>query len=369
VTWSLRVVEATSFEEVERFQTGWDRLASLHRWPFAEFAWLRDGAKYVTASRNVFICLVVDESALVAAIAFSGTARRSLELIGSTEFCEASPLLSAHAQATSCLVEHLVARGIPFSLTRVLEPEQLAACMSSATAGKGLMFVRESSGAPYLNLPKTEGEFSSGLTSSRRNMLSRKRRKLGQRGALAFEASYPTTEEVLKHLAEFEQLEASGWKGQRGSAITMRRGFHEFFSATLQANAEQRRVRIDRLALDGKTIAIQFGLVAHGRYFLIKPTFDERWGELSPGQQLTHDAILESIRERLETYEFLGSDEQWKLLWADQVRASRSWVYYPFNTRGLIRLSADATRALARKVMKRANPGPTPTQSSAKSPS
>lgn len=346
---SLRLVEATSFADIEGIQAEWDQLASLSRWPFTEFAWLRDAARFVTR-RDTLIYLVLQGDSLAAAAAFSGTARTALELVGSTAFYEATPLLSAHREATTCLVEHLVARGVQFSMSRILEPEGLAACMASAIAGKGFTFVREAPGAPYLSLPKTEAEFSKQLTSNRRSMLARKQRRLGQVGALRFESSYPTPEGVLEHLAAFERIETGGWKGRQGSAVSLRHGFHEFFSAVLAANAARRRVRIDTLTLDGQTIAIQFGLVCHGRYFLIKPTFDERLGEYSPGQQLTHHAILASIREDLETYEFLGTSEQWKLLWADRVRPSRSWAYYPYSARGLVRLGADVVRGLARKL-------------------
>jgi CelD/BcsL family acetyltransferase involved in cellulose biosynthesis len=95
--------------------------------------------------------------------------------------------------------------------------------------------------------------------------------------------------------------------------------------------AATRRVRIDRLKLAGTTIAIQFGLVSGNRYFLITPTFDERWASASPGYALTYEAIKQSIAERLESYEFLGSEDAWKLHWTSTVRATRTWAYYPYS--------------------------------------
>jgi CelD/BcsL family acetyltransferase involved in cellulose biosynthesis len=344
----VRIIESESFDDIEAFRSDWDHLASLKRWPLSEFTWLRNTAKFV-AGHNVVIYGVYRDNALDAAIALSRTAGGFLEPVGSAAFFEATPLLSRDADATSKLINHLFTQRTPFSLSRVLEAHTVEPYLSQALAGKGFTRTRQTAGAPYLRLPTTPAEFRDGLSSARRNMLARKRRKLTNAGAVEFKSIYPSSADVATELSSFEQLEANGWKGRQGSAIVTRPGFHDFFLCALHENADRRRVRIDKLTLDATTIAIQFGLVCYGRYFLIKPTFDERLSEFSPGHQLTYEAIQQSILDGLETYEFLGSAEPWKLLWTDTVRPTRSWIHYPFNGKGLGRFAVDALRTLARR--------------------
>jgi CelD/BcsL family acetyltransferase involved in cellulose biosynthesis len=351
VSQTFTTVRAASFDEVAEFGAEWDRLASLQRWPLAEFAWVRESAKHLCPGATLAIVLVCRGKALAAAVALATTPARvaSLELIAASRLHEAAPILSDDPDALSRLTSELVAMGTPFALARILNPDYLEPHIRSASRGAGYVLKGQPNGAPYLDLPGTVEQFVKSLSSNRRSGLSRKQRKLEEAGTLKFSSSHPDCADVLAAIAEFERVEEQGWKGRQGSAITGRSGFHEFFVAALRGMARERRVRVDRLALDGETIAIQLGLVSHGRYFLIKPTFDERFGSLSPGYQLTYHAIKQSILAGMETYEFLGSEDDWKLHWTNTVRSTRTWVFYPYNVKGLARLGLDAVGAIGRR--------------------
>jgi CelD/BcsL family acetyltransferase involved in cellulose biosynthesis len=352
VATDFTVVEAASFEEVAEFQPEWDRLASQRRWPFAEFAWTRDCAKHLFPDAKLAIYLVLRREELAAAVALcrpKRSAHAALEIVGSTMLREANPLLADDAAALPYLVTQLALRKTPFALSRILDSEELEPALRLATRGLGHLMVRHPRGAPYLVLSETMENFEKSLSANRRSDLARKRRKLSGLGTVEYESRYPSREEVADDLREFEAIEATGWKGQQGSAIALRAGFHDFFSAVLGDMAATRRVRVDQLRLDGKTIAMQLGLVSGARYFLIKPTFDERWASVSPGYQLTYESIRTSIADRLEVYEFLGSEDSWKLHWTRTVRRTTSWVYYPYRLQGLVRFALDAVEAFRRR--------------------
>jgi CelD/BcsL family acetyltransferase involved in cellulose biosynthesis len=352
VSFRFSVVEVHAFDEIASLGSEWDHLAALHGWPFAEFAWTHVCARHLCPRSTTSIHYVLRDDRLVAAIplARTRTLASALTSVGADELYEASPLLTEDATATQILVEHLISKKIPLVLSRILEPDSFARTLKEAAWGKGRVVALRPPGAPFLTLERSVEDFVEGLSANRRSTLRRKRRKLEGSRRLEFHSDYPDHTAVVGALRDFEQLEDAGWKGRHGSAILRRRGFHDFYATALPVMAGSRRVRVDRLTIDSATVAIQLGLVSGGRYFLIKPTYDESLKEHSPGSLLTFEAIKQSIVEGLHTYEFLGSEEPWKLQWASGVRPTGSWAYYPYNLAGVARFSVDALHAANRKL-------------------
>jgi CelD/BcsL family acetyltransferase involved in cellulose biosynthesis len=349
------VVEAQSYDDAVPFREGWDRLAKIKQWPFAELNWVKACAKHLSPTASVTFHIVLRANTVAAAIALTRTpgAAAPLTNVGADALYEATPLLSESAPASRHLIDHLVGKSQPLMLSRFLDGSDIAEGLREARRARGRVLALGAPGAPYLTLQRSVESFLKSLSANRRSTLNRKRRKLESRGALAFHSVYPDEEAVLGTLADFERLENAGWKGRRGSAIAKRPGFHHFFATALADMARGRRVRVDRLSVDGMLIAMQFGLVSSNRYFLIKPTYDEALKEHSPGSILTFEAIKRSIAEGLETYEFLGSEDPWKLQWTRTVRHTASWVYYPYSPIGLARFGLDAWHAVSRKVRQR----------------
>lgn len=354
---SLTFSEIRSFDEVAGLQSEWDRLAKLHRWPMAELHWVRACAASLPPAGRPSINVVLRDGALAAVAALVAADRLAAPLatVGATALHEAMPLLSDGPDATVALLEGLAQLRRPLVLSRTLEPERYEEQVQRTLARRGRLFTLRAAGSPYLPLPDSPQAFADSLSSGRRNELQRKRRKLEARGAVTFESDFPDEHTVLADLDEFARLEDAGWKGRQGSSILRRPGLHAYFGAGLPEAARRRRVRIDRLKLSSDTIAMQFGLASDGRYFLFKPTFDERLSALSPGSILTFEAIKQSIVEGLESYEFLGSADEWKLRWTNVIRSTVTWVFYPYSAVGALRLGLDALGTATRRISARVN--------------
>jgi CelD/BcsL family acetyltransferase involved in cellulose biosynthesis len=352
VTSPFTILKFASFDAAAEFSGGWNNLAAACRWPFAEFSWVHACAKHLYPRSIFSIYVVLDHNdSLAAALPLQkSSALGGYTHVGADTLYEATPLLSRDVQWTSCLLKQLAADGHPFVLSRIVRPELVEGPLLEACSGKGRVVTRRPAGVPFLRLPKTVDEFVGGLSSSRRSKLGRKRRRLQDLGNLEFHSTHPDPPRLHEALHDFERLEQAGWKGREGSAITRRSGFHEFFASALSPMAADGRVRVDRLTLNGNAIAIRLGLVSGNAYFGIKPTFDERLQSLSPGHQLTFEAIKQSIVEGLETHEFMGSADAWKLQWTTDVRPTKTWVYYPYNFAGLTRFSLDVAHVLDRTV-------------------
>jgi CelD/BcsL family acetyltransferase involved in cellulose biosynthesis len=96
-------------------------------------------------------------------------------------------------------------------------------------------------------------------------------------------------EDVRSALEEFLALEASGWKGQHGTAILCdkdRTGFTRDFVNTLAAHA---LVWVQVLRLDGRAVAARVVLRSGMGAFTWKSTYDEAFRDYSPGILLLED--------------------------------------------------------------------------------
>jgi CelD/BcsL family acetyltransferase involved in cellulose biosynthesis len=124
------------------------------------------------------------------------------------------------------------------------------------------------------------------LSPKRRKELARLRRRLTVHGKLEL-ATARTEAEVAASLSEFLALEARGWKGRAGTAIDSNPAIGRFVGSAMTALAADAMARIDRLRLDGRTLAAAITLRHGEAAWFWKIAFDEAYARCSPGVQLT----------------------------------------------------------------------------------
>jgi len=90
---------------------------------------------------------------------------------------------------------------------------------------------------------------------------------------------------------DFVRLEASGWKGRAGTAIASSDAHRRCFDETSAAFAEAGRLQLLALEGGGRTVAMQWNLLAADAIFCLKVAYDEELASCSPGTQLEVSAI------------------------------------------------------------------------------
>jgi CelD/BcsL family acetyltransferase involved in cellulose biosynthesis len=118
--------------------------------------------------------------------------------------------------------------------------------------------------------------------------LRRQRHRLAEHGAIGFEVAR-TPAEVAAALEIFLRLEASGWKGKRGTALMQDDGDAGFVRCAAPALAENGQCEIVTLRAGDTSIAAGIVLRHQDRAFFFKLGIDERFAKFSPGVQLTLD--------------------------------------------------------------------------------
>jgi CelD/BcsL family acetyltransferase involved in cellulose biosynthesis len=116
--------------------------------------------------------------------------------------------------------------------------------------------------------------------------LRRQRHRLAEHGAVHFEVAR-TPEDVASAIETFLVLEASGWKGRRGTALVQHDGDASFVRRATIALAETGQCEIVSLQAGDTPVAAAIVLRHQDRAFYFKLGIDERFAKFSPGVQLT----------------------------------------------------------------------------------
>jgi CelD/BcsL family acetyltransferase involved in cellulose biosynthesis len=122
----------------------------------------------------------------------------------------------------------------------------------------------------------------------------------------------------------FLELEASGWKGQEGTAFATI-GHGDFLRQICSAFHRLGRLQLLSFETEGRAIAMQCGLRGGDTLFLFKIAFDEELAQFSPGIQLQVDNLeLFNEDESLELMDScaLPGNAMINRLWADRRRLS-----------------------------------------------
>jgi hypothetical protein len=183
------------------------------------------------------------------------------------------------AAFVAALVAHLRSRGVSLLYWPLMAADEpFARKLPGALAELGLgMEVVDRFERPQL----CRQEGPAPLSGSRRRGLDRSRRRLRERGELAFRTVDPA--ESSCWIERFLTIESSGWKGDAGTALACSEAERGFFVEAARRGGAKGRLIIHALELDGEAIAMTVNFRAGDRVWAYKTAFDERFATFSPG--------------------------------------------------------------------------------------
>ena len=98
-------------------------------------------------------------------------------------------------------------------------------------------------------------------------------------------------DDLGRWIEEFLQLEASGWKGRRGSALACTEVNRRFATDVLTGAFRRGRLQMGGLDFDGRPIGRRSSLLAGDGAYAFKTAYDETMAEFSPGVMLELDGV------------------------------------------------------------------------------
>ena len=165
----------------------------------------------------------------------------------------------------------------------------------------------------------------------RRNMMRRIRR-LEKQGSHLELSTLTAPGDVAEAIREYGRIEAQGWKGRNGTAITEDNDQAHFYRDVMQHFCARGEGYIYRVHLDGRLIGSELYIMRNGMLVGLKTTFDESLRELSPGFLMKYLIIRQVFAEaKANTIEFYGPVKDWHGKWATHIRPLFHFNYFRYG--------------------------------------
>lgn len=228
------------------------------------------------------------------------------------------------------------------------------ASLTRAARAEGRMTIgRTMARSPVIELAGSFADYERDLSRNRRRALRRHRAKLERVGTVELEV-YDGRGSLGELLEEAFRVEASGWKGERGSAIASSPDTHGFYTDVAHWAADRGWLRLAFLRLDGRAIACDYALEHDGAWYSLKAGYDEQFASFGPGALLLREEIAHCYDRGLARFELLGHVDPFKLSWTNRHVERTSLQAFRRTPAGVFAWTYGAMRERARTLVRRA---------------
>lgn len=237
----------------------------------------------------------------------------------------ALPTLNTDGPACGVMIDALRRRDVPFALVNPFE----RACLPAG--------------------PSFDEHMKSHVAPKLRRELARNRRRLEERGSVTFE-THRAGPGLAKAVDDFLRIEASGWKGRRGTAMACSAASRALALRAFNSPTEG-ACRADVLALNGTPIAVGLIVFAGGTGFTVKNAYDEAYGSVAAGLLLELEIIQSFLSERWAERLDSGTNGKHVIdrLWSGRIKvADLVFSLAPVAARARLATYCAAARAAAR---------------------
>lgn len=207
--------------------------------------------------------------------------------------------------------------------------EELPRLAAGAGCPTGLW---RSNHSPYVSLVGGWESYLKGLDAKHRSNLRNRLRRLSQRGEVGFE-TISSAAEVASALNDGLRLEAAAWKGEAGTAIRCQPERESFYRRFAERATQRDWLRLQFLTVERQRIAFHFSVCYRDKLYLLKPGYDPEYAPYSPSNLLCWMVLRDAFDRRLQEFDFLGVDEDWKREWARATRPHYWLFVFPNSPR------------------------------------
>ena len=261
-------------------------------------------------------------------------------------FLSGAPMVVARDAAASAFASMAEAAGEQGARAVILKEVTLSDEMISALESSGVTWcTTDAAERAALVCGQSYDEwFSGNFSRKRRKEYRRLHNRLSETGALVAH-SFEQGDDPQPWISEFLELESSGWKGERGTAMACNEKQRRSVTDALSALARSGDLLFWKLSLDGRPIAMLFAIRCGDSAGLGKIAFDESLSAYSPGVLL----ILEATRDllavpglRLVDSHAIPDHPMINNIWRDRVPIADLMLATPGTPKGLFTLMRHA---------------------------
>jgi hypothetical protein len=266
--------------------------------------------------------------------------RRVLGLFSNTWVDRSHLLLASLSPAiVDAMLDHLERTRIEFDLIELVPLEescpQTTLLLECFRRRRWPLGTEEHLQSPFLQLPSSWDELQQNLSSSFRQTLRRKVRKV--------EAMKNVTMRVIRDSSCLEPIVAVSletWQQDEGTSMASSEQILAFYRPIIEAAALAGTLECAVMEVDGEPAAFEFNLAHRRTLHNFKLGFKKKFSELSTGivlkAHLLKEVLDRPLQKRLTEYDFMGTAEPYKLNWTKSVRGHNR--YYAFRPHWNLRL-------------------------------
>jgi CelD/BcsL family acetyltransferase involved in cellulose biosynthesis len=345
------ISEPARFDAIAR---EWDALAGPAGYPFVSHAWLAAWWHAFSNGRHLLICTTRRDGQLAAALPL--WRRGSLVSALANAHTPTFTPIAVDDTAMAAVVDEVVAARFPSLVIGPLPADDAAVglIVASLRQHRRHTWVQPAHASPVVDVDGDADAYRRRLPRATRRELDRLRRKLEREHSVSFR---PLAEprDPASELETALELERSGWKGRRGTAILSSAEASAFYREVALRLAAQGSFRLSTLAAGNRVIAFDLAIVAGGAAWLPKGGYDESFSRYAPGLLLLVAGIERAHELGLARVELLGASERYKLKFASRVRRhvivhSHSWLPVPMARAVWARVGRPTARAVYRRT-------------------
>lgn len=173
--------------------------------------------------------------------------------------------------------------------------------------------IYEHDSVSVLHLPTNGSELLQTFSNRQRANLRNAASRLQRAGGGQVETATPET--LFEFLDDLFRLHTTRWSQSGQPGVLRDEGTRNFHRCSAPALLEKRVLKIHRLRMEERTIAIIYSLWDRGTVFCYLQGFDAAYASLSPGTQLMFAVIEEAQRQGFRKFDFLRGQEPYKQHW------------------------------------------------------
>lgn len=336
---------------------GWDRLAEPWGTPFLRHAWFTAWWEAFGGARDLRICTLWDGDELAGVYPLCANGHR-LEAMRNAHTPDYMPFARDERALLELLDAALPACRGYIVQRRIPTETPVPAALTAASRRAGLLtFMEAGIVSPLVRIEDDFDTYMARLSKKTRGDVRRCRRLLEAAGEVKVRAIEPPEDLEAELTAGFE-VEGSGWKAERGTAIISSRDTELFYRSVCRRFAADGRVGLSTLELDGRLIAFSMNLVDFDKVWGLKGGYERAFSRFSPGILLTMAEIERCYELGLETLEMLGDEAAWKRKFGWGERRHEVVHSYEWRPAPLVRfVFARYVRPRARRAAMKVQPG------------
>jgi CelD/BcsL family acetyltransferase involved in cellulose biosynthesis len=312
--------------------------------PFLEYAWVRTWWESFGAGStlHVLVLRAGDRPIAIAPLIMTpirmwGIKVRRLGFFYNAHVPRADFLIAERTEEVYCAIWAHLSQNRQWDLLQLCQLQEGCATLAEmprlAAPARCPIGIWASDASPFVPLRPSWGEYFDSLTAKHRSNLRNRFKRLKAAGSLDIEA-ITSAEGLAEGLEDGLRLEAAAWKGEAKTAISGDPDISRFYSTLAGRAAERGWIRLHFLQAGRSRIAFDYSLYYKNSIHLLKMGYDPAYAHFSPSNLLLCLVLQSAFKQGVTEYEFLGTNAEWKLTWAKQVKRHYWLFVFPGTLKG-----------------------------------